>query len=385
MHTLKDVKTSLPASWYYDQDHYARELDAIWYRDWVCVGRMDSLESDGDYMVVRLGTQNIVVTRVTDGTVNAFHNTCRHRGSLLCRESEGRFRNGRVICPYHTWTYSLEGDLLATPGRIESADFDAADYSLYKVNVDTWRGFIFINLSESPESSLIEFLGDEVDYVQNWPLEQMRSVHQEKFPIACNWKIFWENYNECYHCPRVHPELCKVMPVYKKAVFDPADFPDWEPEFDGDTGGGAVGGGARTWTMNGEISLPMIEGLSEDEVTRGVVFASITGSMYIVGHPEYVRSVRILPTGPESVELTVDWLLPSAFEVDDEQDIQSIIELPRLVIQQDGEACELNQLGLHSDRYDSGILVPQEYELWHFHEFVRRKLAAASAASAVEK
>ena len=137
--------------------------------------------------------------------------------------------------------------------------------------------------------------------------------------------------------------------------------------------------------MNGEISLPLIEGLSEVDVTRGVIFASITGSMYIVGHPEYVRSVRILPTGPESVELTVDWLLPSAFEVEDEKDIQSIIELPRLVIQQDGEVCELNQLGLHSDRYDSGILVPQEYELWHFHEFVRRKLAAASATGAVEK
>ena len=101
---------------------------------------------------------------------------------------------------------------------------------------------------------------------------------------------------------------------------------------------------------------------------------SLTGSMYIVGHPEYVRSVRILPTGPESIELTVDWLLPATFEAADEQVIESLTGLVRLVIQQDGEVCELNQQGLHSRCHNTGMLVPQEYELWHFHEFVRRKL-----------
>ena len=137
------------------------------------------------------------------------------------------------------------------------------------MHADTWRGFIFVNLSGSPACSLIEFLGHEADFLQNWPLETMCSVHQEKIPLACNWKIFWENYNECYHCPKVHPELCKVMPVYKKAVFDDADLPGWKPRFDGDTGLGAVGNGAKTWTLSGETSLPILEGLTAERNRAG--------------------------------------------------------------------------------------------------------------------
>ena len=375
MPILDQVRPTLPATWYYDAEHYSRELEAIWYRDWICVGRMESLQRDGDYLAAGIGTQNIVVTRVSEDTLSAFHNTCRHRGSILCRDSKGHFGNRRIICPYHTWTYSLDGDLIATPGRFDSDDFDPGNYSLYRVHVDTWRGFIFVNLSESPATGLSDFLGDEVDNLQSWPLEQMRSAHQEKISVACNWKIFWENYNECYHCPRVHPELCKVMPVYTKAVFDDADLPDWKPRFDGDKGRGAVGGGAKTWSMGGAITLPVIEGLTAREIEQGVAFTSFTGSMYVVGHPDYVRSVRILPTGPESIELTVDWLVPATLEIEDEQALRPIIDFVSLVIDQDGKACELNQRGLHSKCHDLGMLVPQEYELWRFHEFIRQKLA----------
>jgi len=377
MRTLNEVKQTLPAEWYYDEQQYLRELDAIWYQDWICVGRLDSLPRDGAFFVATIGTQKIVVTRVAEGRVHAFHNTCRHRGAELCRANEGVFRNGRVICPYHTWTYSLEGELIATPYRFETDDFDAANYALHSVHVATWAGFIFVSLAAAPETGLMEFLGDEAEHLKNWPLDTMRSVHRERISLACNWKIFWENYNECYHCPRVHPELCKVMPVYKEAVFDPADLPGWQPQFDGDKGAGRVGVGAKTWTLDGQTSLPAIAGLSERERAAGVVFASFSGSMYIVGHPDYVRSVRIVPTGPESIELVVDWLLPAATSIT-AQDLERICGLVHLVIQQDGEVCEANQRGLHSRSYKEGMLVPQEYELWRFHEHVRNKLAKRS-------
>jgi len=379
MSTLDQVNPALPANWYYDREHYSRELEAIWYRDWIGVGRVESLRHDGDYFVINVGTQSVVVTRLPDGTLNAFHNTCRHRGSRLCQDNQGRFRNGRIICRYHTWTYATDGTLVATPGRLETDDFDAANYSLYAVHVEIWRGFIFINLSESPALGLEEFLGDEADALRNWPLEDMCSVHQEKVTIACNWKVFWENYNECYHCPRVHPELCKVMPIYSKGVSSAADLPGWEPEFDGDVGRTTVGDGAKTWTMSGEISLPIIQGPTEEELTQGVVFSSFSASMYVVGHPDYVRSVRIMPTGPETVELTIDWLLPSSYEVVDKQILEPILELARLVIQQDGAVCELNQQGLRSKRHQSGVLMPQEFDLWHFQESVRSKLANTKA------
>jgi len=374
MRTLDKVKKSLPASWYFDPDHYARELDAIWYRDWVCVGRLESISRAGDFFVAAIGDQSIIVTRDQNGEVRAFYNTCRHRGSLLCKEATGQFRNGRIICPYHTWTYSTKGELLSTPGRFETEDFNAGDYSLYPVHTDAWGGFVFVNLASTPECGLLEFMGIEASYLENWPLEQLRSVHQEIKTVACNWKIFWENYSECYHCPRIHPELCKVMPVYKKAVFDHADLPGWKPAYDGDTGRGSVGGGARTWTLDGQLAFPPMEGLSEREIERGVEFATVTGSFYAVGHPDYVRSVRIVPTGPESVELVIDWLLPESVTDPDPQKLASIQDLALLVIDQDSEVCELNQQGLRSHPHREGMLVPQEYELWDFHEWLRSRL-----------
>lgn len=378
MRTLNEARKSLPASWYYDQQQYERELKAIWYRDWICVGRMDALPRDGAFFVATIGTQKIVVTRVGENRVSAFHNTCRHRGSELCRDTQGQFRNGRVICPYHTWTYALSGELLATPGRLASEDFDPAAYALYKVHIDSWGGFLFVNLAPTPECGLREFLGQEADNVRNWPLAGMRSVQQQKKSLACNWKIFWENYSECYHCPRTHPELCKVMPDYRQAVFDPGDLPGWQPRFDGDAGTGRVGRGARTWTLDGQSTLPTIEGPTEAEIAAGVVFASFTGSMFVVAHPDYVRSVRVVPTGAESIELVIDWLLPAGQAVS-EQDIERICALPRLVMQQDGDVCERNQRGLHSNAHRQGVLVGQEYELWNFHEHIRTKLARAAA------
>jgi Rieske 2Fe-2S family protein len=378
MRNLQEVRKSLPAAWYYDPSQYARELDAIWYRDWVCVGRLETLASDGEYFVASIGKQKVIVTRVADGQVKAYYNTCRHRGSELCSETTGKFRNGRIICPYHVWTYSLQGKLLATPGRFETDDFKVDDYDLYGVHADTWGGFIFVNLAAEPDTSLAEFLGADAEPVKNWPLADLRSIRQETLPVACNWKIFWENYNECYHCPKVHPELCKVMPDYKKAVFDACDLPGWQPKFEGDKGLGSVGAGAQTWSMDGKISLPLIEGPTEQEIATGVIFGTFLSSMYVVVHPDYVRTVRVVPTGPENTDLVVDWLVSPEAENISDDDIERVCELARLVVQQDGDVCERNQRGLHSRPHQAGMLVPQEYELWRFHEYIREKLARAT-------
>ena len=370
---LPEVRPSLPASWYFDPEHYRRELQDIWYQDWVCVGRAELLSRTGDYFTARIGDQNLIVTLGPDGELRAWHNSCRHRGSILCKDAHGRFRNGRIICPYHTWTYSLEGKLIATPGRIETDNFDADGYSLYSIHADTWKGFVFVNLADEPTDSLDAFLGDEKACLENWPLDDMRSVHQEVYRVDCNWKLFWENYSECYHCPRLHPELCRIMPVYRKAVFKDSDLPGWEPRFDGDRGYGRVSASAETWTLDGKSALPPLPGLTEQELQDGVAFTSIPGSMFVVGHPDYARSVRIVPSGPETIELVVDWLLPNGLDVDPDA-IERLTALGKLVISQDSAACELNQKGLHSNRFERGVLVPQEYMLWDFHEWLRSRL-----------
>ena len=227
MATLTRVVPTLPGSWYYDESQYERELDAIWYRDWVCVGRAEELPRAGDYFLARIGTQRVIVTRDAGDRLRAFHNTCRHRGSALCTENRGRFRNGRIVCPYHTWTYSTAGELLATPGRVPTPDFRPEDYSLYPVAVDCWGGFVFVSLSATPADTLEDFLGDEARLLRDWPLAEMISVQTDRRTLACNWKVFWENYSECYHCPRVHPELCKVVGIYGKGFIDHTEDPDW--------------------------------------------------------------------------------------------------------------------------------------------------------------
>ena len=374
MSLLTEVKATLPSAWYYDPEHYARELEAIWYRDWVCVGRLDDIAESGDYFVATIGNQRIIVLRNTERQVRVFHDTCRHRGSTLCTADQGHFRNGRIICPYHTWTYSLDGELLATPTRIETKDFCTKDYSLYEVHSDSWGGFIFVNLGDEPREPLEDFLGQEARELSNWPLAEMESVHEERSSLACNWKIFWENYSECYHCPRVHPELCKIVPVYKKGVLSNADDAKWQPEFAGDDGRPRIARNLQTWTLDGHSPLPPINGLTDTERAIGMSFASFTASMFVVGHTDYVRSVRLFPTGPESVDLIVTWFLMPGVKETHADVLEDLFELGRLVVRQDGEACELNQRGLRSRRHERGVLVPQEESLWEFHEWLRTRL-----------
>jgi Rieske 2Fe-2S family protein len=138
----------------------------------------------------------------------------------------------------------------------------------------------------------------------------------------------------------------------------------------------SVGGNAKTWTLDGELAFPVMPGLGDDDVARGVAFACFTASLFVIAHPDYARSVRIRPTGPEAVELTIDWLLPAGVDADDEAALEAILGLARRVIAQDAAVCELNQRGLHSRRHAAGVLMPQEYDLWHFHESLREKLAA---------
>lgn len=375
MTLLTKTEQSLPAHWYYDADQYAAELSAIWYQDWICVGRLADIATAGDFRVARVGDQRVILTRNQQGNVRAFHNTCRHRGSLLCSKNKGRFPNGRIICPYHSWSYSLDGHLLQTPARVETEDFRSQDYSLYEIHVDVWGGYLFINLASSPRQNLAEFLGSAVSDLQNWPLGEMVVVHQEITSLACNWKIFWENYSECYHCPRIHPELCRVVPVYKKGLLSYADEAGWRADHAGDDGRPRVAHGLDSWTMDGKSDLPRFEHLTDEEIAIGMTFASLTASMYVVAHPDYVRSVRLLPTGPESVDLVVEWLLSAEVFAAHRQHMDSILQLGRLVVEQDGRVCELNQQGLRSMAHNAGVLVPQEHSVWEFHNWLRERLS----------
>src|SRR2546423_628433 len=153
---LDRLEPGLPAAWYRDPAHYQRELDAVWYSEWIAVAREEEISSPGDWRLVRIGSQSIVLLRNESLEVKAFHNTCRHRGSILCTEEQGRFERKKIVCPYHSWTYDLGGNLVATPRRMETPDFDMSAFPLHQVAVRTWGGFVFVCLCSPQEASFPE-------------------------------------------------------------------------------------------------------------------------------------------------------------------------------------------------------------------------------------
>src|SRR6185503_19716985 len=248
---LERLEAGLPAPWYHDPAHYARELEAFWYRRWIAVLREEELPSPGDWRVARIGSQQIVVLRDDAGKLKAFHNTCRHRGSILCTKEQGRFERSRIVCPYHSWTYDLAGRLIATPRRMETPDFDRKDFPLYEVAVDAWGGFVFLNLGNK---AVKNETADLQKRFRNYGFENLRIGKRVVADVKANWKLLGENFSECFHCPPVHPELCRVVTAYQQAGA-------WglKKEF---SSGPEFKAGASTLTLDGTSRCPPFSNLT---------------------------------------------------------------------------------------------------------------------------
>jgi len=223
---LTEHTEGLPADTYYDPRQYERELQRIWYRNWVYVGRSSDVAPARAFQTFALGDQKILLVRDEQGTLQGFHNTCRHRGAALCRESEGLLRSGTIICPYHAWVYNLQGDLLRTSSKAHASGFDVADFPLYKISVTEWNGFIFVALTDNPPP--FEKIFDvPLNRLDTWSLGELVVGHVLLKTVQTNWKIFWENYNECLHCPGVHPQLSQLVPIYGRGLMEERDDPEW--------------------------------------------------------------------------------------------------------------------------------------------------------------
>ena len=226
------IERSLPAEWYFDAAQYQRELERIWYRRWIYVGRADAIPEPLDYVTHRIGTQVVLVLRDERGAIRAFHNTCRHRGSALCRAPSGRLAGGRITCAYHGWSYNLRGELARLPLHDRPRPDGLDGLGLYPVAVTEWRGFVFVNLAGEKASTFESSAGDVLESLAHWPLAELQVGHTHSRTVQCNWKIFWENYNECLHCPAVHPALSALVPIYKRGIMEPGDDPDWTESCD---------------------------------------------------------------------------------------------------------------------------------------------------------
>jgi glycine betaine catabolism A len=374
---LRKLEAALPASWYFDATQHELELHKIWYRNWIYVCRADQLTEPLGYVTHRIGTQTALVLRDESGELRAFHNTCRHRGSALCLESAGRLPTRAITCRYHGWSYNLRGELLRTPafGRPEPAGL--RELGLYGIQLRNWNGFVFINLSPTDQRPLeTGFIGG-ADTLRHWPLADLKVGHSHSRTLRSNWKIFWENYNECLHCAGVHPALSRMVPIYRRGILEERDDPNWAAH-QGSTDPSLRGGlraGAVTWSMNGKACGPEFSNLSAEERRVGYHYLTHLPSMYVAGHVDYVRVVRLQPLGPDSTEVFTQWLFPAQTLAAPDFDLHNTVDFGAGVMAEDAEICELAQQGQHALMHRAGVLMPEEYDVFNFQQWVRAELA----------
>jgi Rieske 2Fe-2S family protein len=360
---LKRLEHGLPAGWYRDPAHHDRELEAIWYRGWIAVDREEEIPEAGDWRVVRIGTQSIILTRDRAGTIRTFHNACRHRGSILCTEEQGRFERNRIVCPYHAWTYDLEGALIATPRRMETPDFDKANFPLHKVAVESWGGFVFVNLARRP-GSFKSALGELPKRFANYSFDNLRIGKRIVADVKANWKLLAENFSECFHCPPVHPELCRVVTAYREAGAWGLRGKETNPEYKA---------GAQTLTLDGSARIPPFARLDENERKTLYVPWMLPPNLFLNVQPDYVNAHLMFPTGPDSVRIIYDWLFEPAHMPRD-KDLEHYTALWETTNAQDARNCEWQQRGLQSRAFKRGVYVPQEFDCHRFAQWVRKSL-----------
>jgi Rieske 2Fe-2S family protein len=365
---LRDCPPTLPARAYFDADWYAAEIAHVWKPGWVHVGRVDDLPL-GTIRPVEVLGQRLILVRAADGEISAFFNTCRHRGAELCA-AEAPLRGRRITCPYHAWTYDTAGRLISTAHATPTADFRPEEHGLFPVHLHVWRGFLFVSLArERPQDDPLPRAA--TDRLDNWPLERLVVGHRRSMTLACNWKIFWENYNECLHCPGVHPELSRRVPVYARGIMAPNEAPGWTPDQGTAT---ALREGARSWTVSGRTCGPEFPDLTEAERSAGMHFATLMPTMYLTAHVDYARAVTVTPEAPERMRLDVLWLFAPETLSAPGFDLSEAINFAARVLDEDAAACEMNQRGLRSDRFTHGRLMPQEFDIAHFHAWLRARL-----------
>ena len=357
---LERLEAGLPATWYSDPAHYERELEAFWYAKWIAVAREEELAARGDWRVVKIGTQSIVLVR--DEELKAFHNTCRHRGSILCTEETGNFPRKRIVCPYHSWTYDLAGNLVATPRRMETPDFDMKNFRLHEVAVTTWGGFVFVCLSTPGKVSFPE-------KYNNYGFENLRIGKRIVTDVQANWKLVAENFSECFHCPPVHPELCRVVTAYQEAGAWGLR-PSTKAEYKA---------GAATLTMDGSARLSPFERLNEEERKALYIPEMVLPNLFLNIQPDYVNSHLMFATGPQSVRIVYDWLFEPRHLPLSADDLAHYVALWDITNRQDAHNCELQQQGMRSRAFAHGWYVPQEFDCHRFAEWVRLTLRGASA------
>lgn len=343
---------TLPQRYFVSPEVLAEEEEKIFSKHWLLVGHQSQIPAAGDYFVQETAGESVVIVRDRSEVTRGFYNVCRHRGTRLCEDLGGH--SSTIQCPYHAWTYGLDGRLIGSPHMDEVPGFDRSQYSLHPVNLGLWEGFIFVNLDDDP-MPLEEWFAPLAKKFSHWNLPRLRSVKRVEYDVKANWKLMFENYSECYHCPGVHPMLSKVSP-YDSAENDLTDGPF--------LGGFMRINKGKSLTMSGEACALRIDhelatasppdGGHEHDDGDHVFYYSIFPNMLLSMHPEYVMVHQLWPQSPDRTLIVCDWFFHAEAAERDDFNPEDAIEFWDVTNKQDWHVCELSQQGIASRAYEPG-------------------------------
>ena len=353
--------TMLPPAAYTDPAVFEWERRHFFGGGWLCVARSDQLPGPGDQRAEDTGSGGVLLVRGDDGTVRAFANYCRHRGHELLPCGSAATGKKAIVCPYHAWTYGLDGELRGAPGYRGEAGFDSARWGLAELPAAEWHGLVFADSSGGAAGPLP--LAELDPIVAPYEPERLVTAATHVYDSTANWKILTENYQECYHCPSIHPELCRVSP--------PASGENY------DASGAWIGGwmelrpAAESMSLDGHSDGTCLRGLSGEQL-RQVIYVSVFPNVLLSLHPDYVMTHLIRPVAPGRTRIDCSWAFAPEAVARPGFDPAYAVDFWDLTNRQDWAACESVQRGLSSPHAAPGPLAPSEDAVYSFVTTVAR-------------
>ncbi len=360
---------SLEQPFYTDPDFFKLDMELIWYRDWLFVGHDCEIAKPGSFFTVQIGAYPIVLVRDRENKIRAFHNSCRHRGSRVCTVDKGT--SARLVCPYHQWTYDLDGKLLFARQMAEG--FDRNDYGLKPVACESAGGYIFVCLADQP-ADFASFRQMMEPYFLPHRLADAKIAFESTIVEKGNWKLVWENNRECYHCAGNHPELCKTFPEAPTVTGvngvedDPELLEHWARcEADGlpsrfviDTAGqyrttrAPLLPHAVSYTMTGQraVQRNLSDGVATDRIGTLMLYHYPTTWNHILG--DHAVTFRVLPISATETAVTTKWLVHKDAVEGVDYDLQNLIHVWTLTNDEDRRIVEENAFGINSPAYQPG-------------------------------
>jgi Rieske 2Fe-2S family protein len=354
---------ALDARRFHAPDVFAAEQERIFARDWMCAGRTEQLEHAGDFVLADVAGESIIITRGADQRLRAFYNVCRHRGTRLCTLPAGRFA-GSIQCPYHAWTYALDGSLTVARMMTEVSDFERADFPLFEAHVAVFEGFVFVSLAGQPEPFAQAF-APLVGRFARWHVDELRTARTIAYDVACNWKLVFQNYSECYHCPLVHPQLDKLSPS-DSGRNDLSE----GPFLGGYSDLRRHGGSLTTTGTSARAPLGDVDGDHLDRVYYYAIFPSLLLSL----HRDYVMAHSVQPVAADRTRVTCAWLFDAAAIAAPGFDPSDAVDFWDVTNRQDWAVNELTQLGTASRAYVPGPYADAEGLLAAFDRHYLRRM-----------